>query len=415
MWRTGASDLAFENMGIVWIVLKCLYFGVIGFLLGHVSFSACQRLNLLRFFPVIFCCISVTVARLFFSDGLYSGELPIALSRSGPTMGSINLRCSEISLKTEDLEVSGPITDIKVEASNRLRVTCTKGSYLIDERDKVLERTRLDATGNRVVALPTAMKSQVRYVNVGGEWSGPEARMYDSSGKTVYKIDTEAQIDWGDVNEDEKPDFVLFRNTNKGYVTLTLLDELQHVIWSKDQPDSTDFAILKGSSNSKGSIVLSDLSGNFFALNVKGEIVHRWTLPLKFYSISACPAWPNSADTESVIIAWGNEMWIVSNSGKVLRRLPAPSASWYEDLVSESCAISVKLDSEKPNYLAVLVWTGSPSPQSRSTLYLYDDQGALVYQETFRGTNALSKMASPKPGTESLLIGGTFGIRRYFK
>lgn len=71
----------------------------------------------------------------------------------------------------------------------------------------------------------------------------------------------------------------------------------------------------------------------------------------------------------------------------------------------------VKLKKDQPKYLAVVAKFGVID---RSLLYVYDEQGKLVYHEILpEDCNAVVAFSSENEGSEDILVGGERSVWRY--
>lgn len=115
-----------------------------------------------------------------------------------------------------------------------------------------------------------------------------------------------------------------------------------------------------------------------------------------------------------------NNLGLFDLSGKLVEKYSAPlsyiekenflrsenySGSPYHVIPIEAHAFKVKLKQDKPEYLAVLVELSTETAASIvDMLYVYDENGEIVYQESFGNTRHLMQKLPLENGTEGLLI-----------
>lgn len=207
----------------------------------------------------------------------------------------------------------------------------------------------------------------------------------------------------GDVDGDGILEFAVGFNGGGG---VRLLDSKGQMRWR--QPDGNVWHVecVDVDGDGRPDIVHSNAGGELKVRDKDGNFIRAGRPQAYFSHFSLCE-WPPKRPRPYALSSEDDTIWLFDFDGTTVAHFRAPQAG----TLGEARGVLVKLKANEPEYLAVLV---AFRTRSASILYVYDPQGALVYQEVL-GEDCEAVAASPpgKSGVESLLVGGEGQVWQY--
>jgi len=129
----------------------------------------------------------------------------------------------------------------------------------------------------------------------------------------------------------------------------------------------------------KNQLIHSSSKDELIIRDHQGDILKRSTMFPHFSNFAICN-WPKQQDREYIISYAHSDhtIRICDFEGNEVRRFDAKDGKGSR-YARKVWGVPVKLDAHTPDYFAILLKTGKPSP--KSILYVYDSTGQLVFQE----------------------------------
>ena len=235
--------------------------------------------------------------------------------------------------------------------------------------------------------------------------------LFDLEGKEKWKLAHDDNstghidgVDFGDIDGDGKVEFAVYHRYGKG---IHLVDEAGKTRWKHPINALGHLEIIDVDGNGKVEIIY-DNSNNangpteFKILDEAGSIVKQLKIPTTSYEF-AMVKWPNIESKPHILLTEDTKIRIVDLEGNPVIELDAPGCRPF----GEVKALTVKFENDKPEYLAVK----KRLFPDLSVLYVYDNEGKLVYQKTELveggGNLAFSVIPMNETGDEGLLVGST--------
>lgn len=310
--------------------------------------------------------------------------------------------------------------DEREAVKNISRMNCRSGAgmeFIVALSDGVVflnesyqEQSRLNFAGRRFTTIePLGMDNNanscrfVAYSYVKGVY------LFDIEGKEIWKLihidSSTGHIDgvtFGDVDGDGKTEFAVYYRYREG---IHLVDgegktRWKHPVYALGHLEITDI-------NEDGKAeVIYDNSNNangiteFKILDEAGTIVNKLKIATTSYEF-AITKWPNRESKPNILLTEDAKIRIVDLKGDTVICLDAPGCRPFGHVK----AVTIKFKKDEPEYLAV---KKSLHPDL-SVLYVYGNDGKLVYQKTevIKGGRKPTLVAVPmnETGDERLLVG----------
>jgi hypothetical protein len=185
-----------------------------------------------------------------------------------------------------------------------------------------------------------------------------------------------------------------------------LLDRSGQEQWR--QPDSNVWHVEIVDTNGDGTpeIVHSNAAGQITVRDAAGRVLTRAQPGTYFSDFSLC-RWPTDDDPLRLLVADEGRSWLFDFKGATIKQLEAPNS----DRHGTARGTLVSFEKGRPPCLAVLVEFDN---WDRAILYVYDGDGAIVYQEII--STACAALAAAPAGAserEVLLVGGRGTVWEY--
>jgi len=178
-------------------------------------------------------------------------------------------------------------------------------------------------------------------------------------------------------------------------------------LWERQDSDAyfRDCAVLDVNNDGRQEVIYPD-GDRLVVLDGHGKLLGTKHMPVPMEPYALCP-WPRPDSAPVMITLQQAVLWLVDFDGRVLARFYVPAD--YGDSHTWS-ATPVVLRPGEPPYFAVVL------NREYAMLYLYDQHGALVYQnrlaQKYPILRAVPSMNVPQ--AQDLLLGGEFGnVWRY--
>ena len=236
-----------------------------------------------------------------------------------------------------------------------------------------------------------------------------KAYLFDTAGKELWNSgqpdNSAIPLDgaqYGDIDGDGKPEFVLYRSYSKGIELvggggktrwIHPVFSLGHVEIANINADGKAAIIYSNSNNANGST-------EFTTLDSEGRVADILKVATMSYEFAAIK-WPDTKARPNLLLTEEDKIRLVDWKGDTVIQLDAPGSRAFGNFK----AITVKFKIDEPEFLAV---KKSLHPDI-SVLYVYDGNGKLVYQknQVIEGllTPTLTAVPDNANGAEKLLVG----------
>jgi len=239
-----------------------------------------------------------------------------------------------------------------------------------------------------------------------GSWAIPASVFrHDGTVAWTYGDGTSGVDDMseGDINGDGLLEFVVGFNGGDG---VHLLDDAGRLLWQRPDGNVWHVEMLDTDGNGTLEIAHSNAAGQLTVRDASGRILNQWEPSSYFSDFSLC-AWPTRHDRQYALSAEDDTIWLLDCAGaRTAATFDAPDAGE----LGEAYGTPVKLDPGRADYLAVAVAFDN---WDRSVLYVYDDAGALVYEEVLPEVCSTLTTRGLSDGGEALLLGGDGRVWEY--
>ena len=230
--------------------------------------------------------------------------------------------------------------------------------------------------------------------------------LYDLEGHEIWKFirlgDKDppiAGVRHGDVDGDGKPEFAILHNYKKG---IQLIDEDSQMLWKHSVLSLGCLVITDIDNDGKAEVIYTNANnaGQFTFLDATGAVTNQLQIRTES-SEFAIIRWPQREAKPNILLTEEGKIRIVDLKGETVLQLDAPGCRTFGKLK----AVTVKFNKDKPEYLAVR----KRLFPDISVLYVYDNDGKLVYQKTevIRYVPAPTLLVVPakEADAENLLVG----------
>ncbi len=206
----------------------------------------------------------------------------------------------------------------------------------------------------------------------------------------------------GDVDGDGQIEYVVGYNGGGG---VHLLESSGRRSWQQSDGNVWHVEVVDTNNDGSLEIVHSNAGGQITVRDAMGRVTSV-AKPRPYFSDFSLCRWPAKDAPQRLLLSGDDQIWLLDFNGNTVAQFDAPHCA----SLGAAHGTLVQLSEDQPAYLAVVVdfqnW-------NRSSLYVYDGKGVLVYQEII-GESCASVAAVPKSGeTEILLIGGTGSVWEY--
>ena len=232
----------------------------------------------------------------------------------------------------------------------------------------------------------------------------------------------------GDIDGDGKLEFV----ASWGYEPwsgLELFDRFGRSKWRQEEEFRPgELALVDVDGDGKAEIVEGDGS-KLKIRDAQGKVSSTAEIPFYLSYVSLCPRPDGRGAPQNLAVSEG-KLVLIDLDGKNFSYFPAPlskvnlekprelkipgsdeSLVYHTEEVYRARGVWVKLKKDQPRYLAAIARFAAID---RSLLYVYDEQGKLVYHEILpEDCNAILAFTSEKEGSEDILVGGEKSVWRY--
>ncbi len=234
-------------------------------------------------------------------------------------------------------------------------------------------------------------------------WAVP-ATLFDKDGQVTWRsggkwpgVDDSVP---GDVSGDGKLSVAIGFNGDGG---VALLDGQGKTLWKKDETNVWHLEMLDRTGDGREEILHSNAKGQLLVRNAKGDVVDRY-LPGSYVSRFALTRWWAEAQPSHILVSISEAregcckatFVVLDAHGKKVTELDSPLG----DLLSRMSATPIRFG-KGSEYFAVLK---NESWMERSMLYVYGEDGQIVYQEIL-GESCPSIAALPEKDGSRLLVG----------
>lgn len=225
---------------------------------------------------------------------------------------------------------------------------------------------------------------------IGLSWDCPVI-VFDRDGSRMWSYRSVAGVNdaaAADIDGDGQDEVVVGMNTGGG---IKLLNHNGSELWSKPDANAWRVETLSSQSGHGLDIVSSNASGELTLRDAAGEVIRR-IKPGAYLRKFSKTKWFGLEGNDQILAIQTGKILVIDPLGKTL-------ASWNAPLAGSSgepVGTPVKLSGEKDYYACLVTF----DDWNRSILYMYEEDGTLVYQEIFgSGAGCLF------PFNGSLLVG----------
>jgi hypothetical protein len=341
--------------------------------------------------------------RFFTAMRQFPMTVPPALARPGVIQGAGTL---DRSVFFTDSAV-GSVTDIilKPVSDAQVGIAGTGGAVFLTADGTVQSRVGFSSRTGFVQFVDVEGDGVWEYLNRGGGGWG-DASLLDDKGRVVWTYGGMPGLDdiaTGDLDGDGVLDFVAGFNGGGG---VRRLDKNAALQWTESDGNVWHVEIVDTDGDGTPEIVHSNAGGQITIRDPSGRVVRRARPGAYFSHFSLC-RWPGRTDSQYLLLAEDDKIWVFDYDGKTLASLDAPDAG----TLGHAHGTPVRLSNWEAESLAVVVefqnW-------GVSVLYVYGPDKKLAYQEIIPDAcNSIAPL--PRDGTEldDILIGGTGIVWKY--
>ena len=203
----------------------------------------------------------------------------------------------------------------------------------------------------------------------------------------------------GDLDDDGEPEFVVGLNAGGG---LRVLDAHGQEKWSRDGSNIFSVAVLDTDRDGQAEIVHSQ-GNEIWIRSATGEVIRRLSPGFSVFSLTE---WPGATGGTRLIGSHSGTLTVIDFEGRLEAEFAAANIGSSPQLVS------VRLGSGE-RVFALVSTLGATA--RRSALHIFDADGTLVYQEVLpfsRLDHAVFRASGETPG-DTLLVGGGRSVWTY--
>ena len=316
------------------------------------------------------------------------------------------------------------------------------GAVIVDrngvKRSQVLYEFELDTSKKGIFSSPSlrTMLGDVQVIDIEGDGkceylargSLDGAAVFSNEGKRLWSYgaftDEKTSIDdlaAGDINGDGVSEFIA------GWNGLELFDRHGNKGWAQPWEGSLfQIEVVDVDGDRKNEILHSN-GRRMIIRDGQGQIIKEVEMPFYFSHFHLC-AMPGQEGPSHILALEDDHVWLTDFNGKVVHKFAAPLSRFSnprkasegdldeiglgETSVYKAKGVWVRLKEAKPAFLAVVTRFAAIH---RSVLYIYSEEGRLVYQEVMPERCSSIAVLSHEDGrnAQELLIGGTETVWRY--
>ncbi|HEV2914111.1 MAG TPA: hypothetical protein VGX92_12595 [Pyrinomonadaceae bacterium] len=323
------------------------------------------------------------------------------------------------------------------------------GLTLLDGQGKVKERITYQFEKGSIALGPVKLEreknsfSQLRVVDIEGDgvceilgYDGIDGAAifnhqgrvllsrgaYDEGSSSIYEVTA------GDLDGDGVLEFI----ASWGYEPWTgmeLFDRFGNSKWRLEEeykPGECEVVDVDGDDRAE---IVEESSGKLKIRDAQGKVLREVQMPVYLWHLSLCSRPDGSGPPQNLAVREGS-LWLIDLDGKNFSQFAAPlseiklekprriiepgipaSSEDYKEQVFRAEGVWVRLKKDQPKYLAVIA---SFAALDRSLLYVYDEQGKLVYHEILpEDCDAIAKLPSENDSREDILVSGKKTVWRY--
>jgi len=302
--------------------------------------------------------------------------------------------------------VTGKVTDIVYSAVSEpeIAVAGENGSVRLSLNGEEKSSLPFQSRPTHVDLIDVDADGTFEFLNRGGEgWQ--DASLIDNTGRTLWTYGGSPAVndmDAADIDGDGIAEFVTGHNGSGG---VHLLDKTGRPLWKQSDGNVWHVEFVDTDGDGAVEIVHSNAGGDITVRDKKGAIVKRAKPAAYFSDFSLC-RWPTKKDSESLLLAENDTIWLFDFDGKTVAQFDAPGCG----TLGHARGTLVKFANEEPEYLAVVAEFDN---WQRSVLYVYKQDKTLVYQEVLGELCASISTIPDGEEAEMLLLGGAGRIWKY--
>ncbi|HEV2862389.1 MAG TPA: VCBS repeat-containing protein [Pyrinomonadaceae bacterium] len=291
-----------------------------------------------------------------------------------------------------------------------------------NEKDSLFNMRALDVEGDGVCEV-------LGYGGLDG------VALFDHAGRVVFSRGERAEgkssirgVAAGDVDGDGTQEFVALWG-DEPWEGLELFDRHGQSKWRREERHvNKDFALADVNGDGKAEIILEDMT-TLTIRDASGEVTSQSESPVFLWHVGVLPRPERDGPPQNLAVREGST-WLIDFDGKNWKKFDAPLSHIEPDKSREESTPGaespfardteqvyrargawVRLKSGRPKYLAVV---GQFAALDRSLLYVYDEQGRLVYHEILPETCESAAALPPgASGAEEFLVGCENTVWRY--
>jgi hypothetical protein len=286
-----------------------------------------------------------------------------------------------------------------------------RGVVFLD--DNYEEKNRIefsDGSFTTVYPIHTADDSATRFITYK---IFKYAALLDYNGNEMWRIVGTSDrgpyisgVQSGDINSDGKQEFAVYYQYQNG---IMLIDESGKSLWEHPVYSLGHLEMKDVRGNGKEEIIYSNSNNAnrrtvFKTLDSEGVIVDELEISTKSYEFVVID-WPAVEDRPNLLLTEENEIRVVDMTGNTVIHLEAPGCRAWGDVK----AVTVKFQKDEPAFIAVR----KILHPDLAVLYVYDANGALVFQstQTVEGSMhaSIASVPADEIGIEKLLVGTRYG------
>lgn len=376
------------------------------------------------------CSIASAIIIVFFLRRVYSGPRPVPQQDKVPPPDFGDWKqpaflAGAAVIKGEGLftrqllfeEKLGDVTDIvsgDLDSSPgpEIGVASQGGALFLDTSGTVKSRVNFAGMTYHVDLVDIEGDGVCEFMNRG--FDPISASVLDHSGKVLWTYGGRPGCDIaaGDVDGDGKLEFAVGFTGKAGSLHLLEADGKQ--VWKQqsdnppwpvihvEMPDIDDDGISEIAYSTVAAIILRKGDGEIIRQIKTSNIISTNMIS----TFSLCE-WPAGEKKGLLMLDMNNTIWCLDYSGQTIAKLPAPDCGNLGD----ARGAWFKPGGGAPEYFAVLV---NHDTYHSATLYIYNNNQELVYQETLRETGAaIAVLPLEQQDKEALLVGGSGKVWKY--
>lgn len=222
------------------------------------------------------------------------------------------------------------------------------------------------------------------YINRGGKgWTDaalltPQGEKHWSCGmNTIPQSPGVNSMCAGDIDNNVNLRCVVGFNGDGG---ISMLDQDGKELWHQDDHNVWQVEMIDVEKDAFKEIVHTNASGSFTVRDHQGNVLRKFGVgdPKSYITQFALCSWPTKKDAQHIITIADDRLYLIDAFGKIKAEFKTP----FVTDSAEIKATTVKLKANEPEYLAVAI---NYDYWDKTVLYLFDQNGKIVYMETLSG------------------------------